>query len=64
MSEDPEAGLAYLDFLAKYQKTYSSKDEYSTRFENFKKKYSIVKNHNADPNRTFEMEINMFSDRS
>ena len=28
MNEDPEVGLAYLNFLAKYQKTYISKDEY------------------------------------
>ena len=62
MSEDPEVGLAYLNFLAKYQRSYTSKIDYSTRFENFKKTYSLVNTHNANPDRTYDMGINQFAD--
>ena len=36
MNEDSETAVEYLKFLAKYYKTYSSKEEYSTRYEIFK----------------------------
>jgi hypothetical protein len=53
---------AYLDCMAKYQKTYASKTSIATRYQNFKKNFLKIETHNKDKEAPFEMEINEHSD--
>ena len=63
MGQDPEVEFAFINFLAKYKRSYSSKNEYPNRFENFKRAYLKIKEHNSNPNRTYDLEINKFADK-
>jgi hypothetical protein len=57
-SSNIEVEQAYVEFLAKYGKTYSSKTELTTNFDYFAKNYELVKAHNSRPDRLFTMELN------
>lgn len=63
MGQDTEVELAFVNFLAKYEITYASKAEYPVRFENFRNTYYMVKEHNANPDRTYDLGINQFADK-
>jgi len=49
-------------FLDKYHKRYSTINEFSNRFEIFKKNYLEILFHNADHNHNFTLGINQFTD--
>ena len=51
-----------MNFIAKFGKTYASKNEITTRFEKFAKTYQMVKEHNNNPDATSTLEINVFAD--
>lgn len=57
-STDKEIEEAFIHFIAKYGKTYTSKQDVNTRYETFAKNYKMVKEHNALPNVAFTMVIN------
>lgn len=48
--------------MAEHGKTYATKSHLNTRFEVFSNNYQAIKEHNENPERHFEMEINRFSD--
>jgi hypothetical protein len=54
----------FINFIAKFGRTYASKDEIAVRFQNFQKTFAMIKEHNAQPNISFEMGINQFADLS
>ena len=53
-----EIESAFIQFIAKYGKSYASKSEVPSRFENFSKIYKMIKAHNSKPDATSTMEIN------
>jgi hypothetical protein len=52
---------AFINWIAEHRRFYGTKEEYEFRFQNFKKAYEHVSNHDA---RTagFELELNKFAD--
>jgi hypothetical protein len=60
----PEVEQAYLEYLAKFGKQYANRYEINANFENFAKTYEIVKKHNANAYRLYDMQLNQFSDLS
>jgi hypothetical protein len=56
--------VAFVQFIAKYGKTYASKSDLDMRFENFKRAYNLINEHNAQPDITYTMAINKFADLS
>lgn len=56
---------AYIDFLAKYGKTYSDLQSTADRYKHFKHNYEKIQKHNENEDMLpFSMEINAFVDRS
>jgi KDEL-tailed cysteine endopeptidase len=51
-----------VQYIARYGKTYASKEEVTKRFDNFATSYKIVQKHNQGTERSFEMELNQFAD--
>ena len=51
-----------MQYIAKYGKTYASKEEYPQRFETFKQNYQMVKSHNLKKDVSFQMSLNQYSD--
>jgi len=51
-----------VEFIAKYGRSYTSKEEVNIRFENFARNYEMVKKHNARGG--YQLEMNQFSDYS
>lgn len=62
LSIESEEQKAFLNFIAKYGRSYSSKEEFPLRFHNFAINYRKVALHNAKPGVSFTMEVNQFSD--
>jgi hypothetical protein len=60
--ENKEIEEAFVQYIARYGKTYASKEEVTKRFDNFAKSYKIVQKHNQGTERSFEMELNQFAD--
>jgi cathepsin F len=55
----------YINFIAKYQKSFGSKSETLSRFQVFKDNYRAIKAHNSlGEAAPFTMEINKFADMS
>lgn len=52
----------YINFLAKYQKTYASAHDIKNRYMKFKSNYEMIEEHNSKEDSTFEMGITEFSD--
>jgi hypothetical protein len=50
-----EVEQAYLEYLAKFGKQYANRYEINSNFENFAKTYEIVKKHNANAYRLYDM---------
>jgi hypothetical protein len=59
-----EVEQAYVEYLAKYGKQFASRNDIPTSMEKFAKNYEIVKKHNAKTDRLYDMEMNLFADRS
>jgi C1A family cysteine protease len=57
-----EIEQAFIQYIAKYGKSYASKDEIPERFQIFSENYKLVQAHNANPNALFKMELNRFAD--
>lgn len=62
MMENKEIEEAFVQYIAKYGKTYASKEEVTKRFDNFARSYKIIQNHNHGSERSFQMELNQFAD--
>lgn len=56
-----EKEAAFINFLARYGKTYASKGDMAGRFEVFSQNYDAVQAHNSAGER-YQMGINQFSD--
>jgi hypothetical protein len=63
-AETQEIEAAFIQFVAKYGKSYAAKGEVASRFENFARAYKMVKEHNLKEDATSTMEINQFADLS
>jgi hypothetical protein len=57
-----ELEQAFISYIAKFGKSYSSKEEIPKRFAAFSNNYIMIKEHNSRPDATFLMEINAFAD--
>ena len=55
-----EVETAYVEYLAKYGKQLASREAMPNSIENFAKNYEMVKKHNSNPDRLFDMELNQF----
>lgn len=55
---------AYINFMAKYQKVYATKEMSANRYSVFRNKYRQVRDHNSNKNAPFTLAINQFSDIS
>jgi hypothetical protein len=53
-----------MNFIAKENRFYGTRDEYQFRLAVFTKNYLFVKQHNAQENVTSTVGINMFADRT
>ena len=51
-----------MQYIAEYGRSYASKDTVEDRFNIFSANYDIIKAHNANENRTYEMGLNDFAD--
>lgn len=60
--KDSEVEQAFVQFIAKYGRSYASKSEIPKRFKVFAKNYAMVKAHNSKPDALYTMEMNRFSD--
>ncbi len=58
-----DAEKAFLNFIAKYGKSYNSKSSHFKRFQTFRSNLDKIMRHNKDKP-SFEMGINRFSDMS
>lgn len=58
---DPEMPN-FLAYLAKYDKTYPSKDQFVMRFELYKESMETINNFNARETETHTLEANKFAD--
>jgi hypothetical protein len=56
--ENKEIEEAFVQYIAKYGKTYASKEEVTKRFDNFARSYKIIQKHNQGSQRSFQMELN------
>ena len=52
----------FVNFIAKYGKSYSSKEEIPKRFAIFTERYQKIKEHNSRPGALSKMAINHFAD--
>ena len=69
--EEPMAGMtldatdyAYFAYVSEYGKSYGTVAEFMFRSAEFRKSKEFVDAHNADPTNTWEVELNMFADRT
>lgn len=53
-----------MQFIAKYGKSYGSKSDLDMRFENFKRAYNLINEHNSQADIAYTMAINKFADMS
>ncbi len=56
--------MAFIKFIAKYGKSYASKEEYRKRFQHFLKTYNTIKETNEIENLGFTLAINEHADLS
>ena len=61
-AENKEIELAFIQYIARYGKTYASKEEVSRRFNNFARSYNLVQMHNQQEDNSFKLELNQFAD--
>lgn len=58
-----EVEKAFIEFVAKYGKTYSTRDAHKTRFQIFKENYEKIVTHNSQQ-KGYTLGVNRFSDMS
>ena len=61
-SASSEKQIAFLQFLAKYGKTYASKSDMNSRFDIFSKNLDLIQAHNNADVERYKMGINRFTD--
>lgn len=54
--------MQFIDFTARFGKSYASKDLHDDKFEVFQQNLRFIENHNAKEEMSFKMGINQFSD--
>jgi len=54
----------FVNFIAKYGKSYSSKEDIPKRFATFSERYIKIKEHNSRSDAVSKMAINHFADMS
>lgn len=59
---DDEVMTMYNSWLVNHGKSYNALGEKETRFQIFKDNLRYIDNHNADPDRSFELGLNKFAD--
>lgn len=59
---DDEIFYKFTNFQGRYQKTYSSLEEFKNRFEIFRTNLQLINNHNMDVRNNFTLAINSFAD--
>ncbi|WOH02828.1 hypothetical protein DCAR_0522220 [Daucus carota subsp. sativus] len=59
---DDEVMTMYNSWLVKHGKSYNALGEKETRFQIFKDNLRYIDNHNADPDRSYELGLNRFAD--
>ncbi len=60
---EQEIEKAFIQFIAKYGRSYASKAEVPQRYEVFKATYKMIEEHNAREDVSFKMGVNQFADR-
>jgi hypothetical protein len=50
---DPEVTTAFNDFIAKYDRSFLTKEEFRARLSNFKSRYEAIKEHNSQPDASY-----------
>lgn len=53
---------AFMNFVARFSRSYSSKEERETRFAAFKRTFELVEAHNSKQGTTSRLGINQFAD--
>ena len=61
-SNESEIENAFIQFISKYQKTYSSKTHTSQKYRIFKDNYIRIKQHNERNSVSYRLGINQFTD--
>jgi hypothetical protein len=64
VSNDSHHWMEFGKFMQKYEKSYSSVEEYSSRFSIFKNWSAYIESHNAIANKSYELAVNKFADLS
>lgn len=60
---DTDAMKAYIDFIARFKKTHSSRQDTANRYKIFKSNYEMINKHNLNADMLpFEMELNYYAD--
>lgn len=54
--------LEFMKFVAKYGKSYGTKEEYEFRLQQFKSAYSTIQTENSKNGNTFTVGVNKFAD--
>jgi C1A family cysteine protease len=62
LAENKEIEETFIQYIARYGKSYAFKEEVSKRFEIFSRTYKMIQMHNQREDKTFEMGLNQFSD--
>jgi len=60
---DPQE-FEFMKYIAEWNKSYGTKQEYEFRFEQFKRHHAMVAEHNSQNGQTSTIGLNMFSDRT
>ena len=53
-----------MQFIAKYGKSYTSKNDLPSRYQLFKQRYQLVQSYNSKIDATSKLAINRFADLS
>lgn len=59
-----EEDLAFIQFIAKYGKSYASKHEHQRRADIFKANLKMIREENLKEGNTFTMSVNQYADMS
>lgn len=62
LMENKEIEEAFVQYIAKYGKTYATKAEVTRRYENFARSYKMIEKHSKEEGSTFKMALNQFAD--
>eukprot|EP00347_Sterkiella_histriomuscorum_P022988 403336383 len=61
-SKEKHIQREFVEFAARYGKTYASRDHHQSKYETFKENYLKIQEHNQKPNKSYELGVNKFSD--